>query len=47
MLIDLKKAIFQALNNITPTMLRCMSWTVRNRVELCLQENGGRFQHLL
>jgi hypothetical protein len=44
---DLKKAISQAINDITPTMVRGLSGSVRNRVQLCLQENGGHFQHLL
>lgn len=44
---DLKQAIAQAINDITPTMLRRVSRTMHNHVELCLQENGGRFQHLL
>jgi hypothetical protein len=39
-----KKAISQALKDITPTMLRRLSGSVRNRIQLCLQENGGHFQ---
>jgi len=41
---DLKKAISQAIKDITPTILRLLSGSVRNRVQLCLQENGGHFQ---
>ena len=47
MLNDIKKAILQAINNITPTMLRHMLCNMRNRVELCLQEYDGHFQYLL
>jgi hypothetical protein len=41
---DLMKAISQGIKNITPTMLRRFSGSVWNRVQLCLQENGGHFQ---
>jgi hypothetical protein len=47
MLNDIKKAILQAINNITPTMLRYTLHNMRNRVELCLQENDEHFQYLL
>jgi len=41
---DLKKAISQAIKDITLTMLRHVTGSVLNRVQLCLQENGGHFQ---
>jgi hypothetical protein len=41
MLNDLREAISQAMNYISPTILRRVSHSLRNRVELYLQENGG------
>jgi hypothetical protein len=41
---DFKKAISQAIKDITPTILRLLSESVRNHIQLCLQENGGHFQ---
>jgi hypothetical protein len=41
---DLKKAISQAIKDITPTILRLLSGSVGNHVQLCLQENGGHLQ---
>ncbi|PSN39530.1 hypothetical protein C0J52_12393 [Blattella germanica] len=39
--------ISHSIAEITPETLRKVSRNMRRRVELCLQENGGHFQHLL
>ena len=44
---ELKNEISHSIAEITPETLRKVSRNMRRRVELCLQENGGHFQHLL
>lgn len=44
---DLKIAITQRIQEITPSMLKRVSKNMRKRVQLCLQERGGHFEHLL
>jgi transposase len=44
---SLKANILQAIHNITPYTLQRVSANMRKRVNLCLQEAGEHFQHML
>jgi hypothetical protein len=46
-LVDLKLNIEEAVKKITAETLLRVSRNMCQRVNLCLQENGGHFQHLL
>lgn len=44
---ELKTAITRTVQEVTPEILKRVSQNMRKRVQLCLQENGGHFEHLL
>lgn len=44
---DMKERIVQAFRSITPEMLRNVSASFNERVNLCIRENGRHFEHLL
>jgi hypothetical protein len=46
-LVDLKRNIEEAVKKITAETLLRVSRNMCQRVDLCLQENGEHFQHLL
>ena len=43
---NLKISIIQRIQEITPSMLKRASKNMCKRVQLCLQERGGHFEHL-
>jgi hypothetical protein len=47
MLEDLRNNITNAVQGITADILRRVSRNMSRRVQSCLQQNGGHFQHLL
>ena len=44
---NLKISVIQRIQEITPSMLKHVSKNMRKQVQLCLQERGGHFEHLL
>ena len=44
---NLKISVIQRMQEITPSMLKRVSKNMRKRVQICLQERGGHFEHLL
>jgi hypothetical protein len=44
---ELQAAIIQEVGNITPNMLVNVFESLKRRVNLCLEQNGGHFEHYL
>jgi hypothetical protein len=44
---DLRANITTEINNIDRDTLRCVSENTVKRANMCLQEEGGHFQHLM
>lgn len=44
---NMKERIVQAFHSITPDMLRNVSRSFAQRINVCIRENGRHFEHLL
>lgn len=44
---DLEVAIIHVMQNITPDILQNVFENMKRRVDICLQNNGGHFEHMM